>query len=581
MIKNLQVQLNEAGKIKIGKKGTMITSQGGAEFRPPKKLDHFQLVTTEKDKNGDYIIDVALQNKIKQAGTGLVNENGCLIGLPIRLLYNDDELNFPTRYVSYVSGKMSCHGDGEQSFKRVDNFKTPHPCPCERCDQAYQGKDKCKPTGTLTCVIDEAGLFGQAHKFRTTSMNTIKGILGGIHLIKTTTNGKIAGLPLMLTMNAKQTTTPQGVATTVYIVSICYRGNMEDLRQEVLKLVSTEKQFLLSMETIEDQARKAMAESEDIIDIGDDEQDFVEEFFPDAVVKDGEVYVHEAAAIHIKEPVEAEKEVVTLEQIQDGYQEHVNNNNDTTREPGSPKEGVVIDKMLEPVGPYKKIYDSFLVEKDIDKAMALAGRLQKPNILYFLHSVNCTVPYQATMLKPELLDVLKVHLETKETEEVIEETKVTTPADPGNIFGDNTPDVFADGSIEEIAPDPEQEKQLEVNQANENTVNEGPGPKETVNPEPEKNEPEPEKTEPPKKEKIPQEWDQSGPILKDQLRQLVALKRTLEEKGILQSDKWTLHVNYFLDKDRKPIDKAINLTKKQGANLVLVLENALKNCSAK
>ena len=323
-----------------------------------------------------------------------------------------------------------------------------------------------------------------------------------------------------------------------------------------------------------------MAESEDIIDIGDDEQDFVEEFFPDAVVKDGEVYIHEAAAIHITEPVEPEKEVVTIEQIQDGAPEP-GNNNDSTREPGSPEEGAVIDKMLEPVGPYKKIYDSFLVEKDIDKAMALAGRLQKHNILYFLHSVNCTVPYQATMLKPELLDVLKVHLETKETEEVIEETKVTTPADPGNVFGEDTPDVFADGSIEDIAPDQEQGKQPEVNQANEGTVNEGPVPEETVNPKPEKSEPEPEKTEAPKEEKIPQEWDQSGPILKDQLRQLVALKQTLEEKGILQPDKWTLHVNYFLDKDRKPIDKAINLTKKQGANLVLALENAIKNCSAK
>ncbi len=54
MIKNLTLQLNEAGKIKIGRKGKQITSAQGNEFRPPEKLDHFQLVTTEKDTEGDF-----------------------------------------------------------------------------------------------------------------------------------------------------------------------------------------------------------------------------------------------------------------------------------------------------------------------------------------------------------------------------------------------------------------------------------------------------------------------------------------------------------------------------------------------
>jgi len=102
MIVNLPKKLNEAGKIKIGKKGAEVESKEGRKFRQPMRLDHFIITTTEKDENGDFIEDVELMDKIKESGRSMVNKDGNIIGIPIRLLYDDNELNFPNRYASYV-----------------------------------------------------------------------------------------------------------------------------------------------------------------------------------------------------------------------------------------------------------------------------------------------------------------------------------------------------------------------------------------------------------------------------------------------------------------------------------------------
>ena len=593
MIKNLTHQLNEAGKIKIGKKGEMIVSKTGVSFRPPKKLDHFQLVTTEKDDKGDYVIDVALQNRIKEAGTGILDKNGCLVGIPIRLLYNDSNLNFPHQYVSYVNGKMSCRGDGEVSFKRVDDFAIPHKCPCPRCEQGYEGKDKCKPTGTLTCIIDEAGYFGQAHKFRTTSLNSIKGILGSMELIKTFLYGKIAGLPLMLTMTPKQVTVGNGSSSTVYVVSICYRGTMEELRAKVLDMLANEKQYLLSMDTLEDDAIRAMNESPDVVDVGEDEIDFVAEFFPESVISGDDVEPSQNNSDVEKSKPEPKEEIV-----QEGRSQEEIVKDGSSQEGSGPGEDDVVEKMLEPVAGYKKVYDALLAETDMAKAMALANRLQKGNILYFLHTENCPVPYDVTIKKPELLKIVEAFLihrgvttspsdaVEKPNSEPVEtnQNPGLAPTDPGNNFdddsesGDDVESLLTDQSGEPLVPWEDQEMNSDFmtpeDEGDESmlpTDIESPVVKTPSKPD------EMSQVE----ERIPQEWDNSGPILKDQLRSLVSLKGQLEQLGVLQPDKWTLHVNYFWDKNKKPIDKAINLTKKQGSNLIFMLETALKQFKQK
>jgi hypothetical protein len=509
MIKNLSLQLNEAGKIKIGKKGGAVTSSTGTTFRAPKKLDHFQLTTTEKNSDGDYIVDVDLQNKIKASGAGLVNKDGCLVGLPIRLLYDDTELNFPTQYVSYVSGQLSCSGDGETSRKRIDDYKVEHPCPCPRVDQGYEGKDKCKPTGTLTVVIDEAGLFGQAHKFRTTSMNSIKGILGGIELIKTATGGRIAGLPLMLTLTQKQTVTPGG-ASTIYIVSVCYRGNLADLKAEALRIMADEKQYMIAMDGIENAARV-----KDGIGIAvgtDEEREFVEEFFPHAAVVEPVVEaVVDPVAV---EPVKNEQAVSeTVKTEQEPF------NTDTTTATEKPAED--LPGILVPAGQYKKVYEAFKAEKDFYRAMALAKRMQKGNLLYWLANTYSDIEFEPNIKKPETLELIENVL--RSTLQVKEENKL---ADPEPIIPATPPPV--------------------------QTYTEDDG------------------TE------YVRSWDDSGPITKDQLRRLVQLKVALEKQGVLKPDKWPQHVQFFTDAAGKEISTAVNLTTVQGDTFIRMLESNLK-----
>jgi hypothetical protein len=290
MIKGITRKLNEAGKIKIGKKGKPATSSGGTDYRLPEKLDHFRITTTERDGEGDLIDDIALMSILKGAMAEktetILNSNGDIIGIPIRLLYNDTELNFPTRLASYNNGKCVCYGDGETSYNRMDEFKSPKPCPCKKYDPDYSGKDKCKANGKLTCIIDAAGMFGQAHVFRTTSINSVQGIIGGIELIKAATNGRISGLPLLLMLNAKSTTIPTtGAQTKVYVVSICYRGSMSDLQKKCLQITNENAQFLLSMDKIEKDAKES---GSDFIP-AEEEHDFQAEFYPESVIELGQV----------------------------------------------------------------------------------------------------------------------------------------------------------------------------------------------------------------------------------------------------------------------------------------------------
>ena len=311
-IKILRNKLNEAGKIKIGKRGEEVESADGKKFDRPVRLDHFVLVTTEKDEKGHFVSDTALMDRLQMDLNAMVDKNGKLIGIPIRMLYQDDELNFATRLASYVSGKLNCHGDGEVAHKRLDNFEKEHACPCSRFAPDYTGKDKCKPNGTLTCVIDQANLFGQVHKFRTTSINSVAGIIGGIHLIKTATGGRIAGLPLMLTVTSKTTTIPgSGAATTIQVVSLCYRGSMMDLRQKTLEFVTEEKQYLLGMDQIEKQAKQDGA---GVVVSPDEETDHVREFYPDAAddiidVTPTDASVEKAEQEPVHEEVLAEKDL--------------------------------------------------------------------------------------------------------------------------------------------------------------------------------------------------------------------------------------------------------------------------------
>ena len=182
MIKNLTPRLPEMGGIRTGTKGEEVVSGDGKKWRLPKRLSHYLITTPERDEKGTLILDTDLMESLKHSDKAIVDADGNLTGIPIRLLYNDISLNFPTRYACYTGNKCVCSGDGEKAKTR-DGREVK--CPCKQLEPTYEGKDKCRANGRLTCIIDGASMFGGCYVLRTTSINTVKQILGSLLLYHT------------------------------------------------------------------------------------------------------------------------------------------------------------------------------------------------------------------------------------------------------------------------------------------------------------------------------------------------------------------------------------------------------------
>jgi len=305
-VKGLMPGLMEVGKIKIGIKGEMTTSKSGAEFRLPQKIDHFRIVKNERDENDDYALDEEILEVIENNPNTLFGKDHKLIGIPIRLLYNEIDLVFPTQYVSYVAGKLSCSGNGEKAQTR-DGRETK--CPCGRLDGAYTGKDKCKISGTLSCIIEGSNVGG-CYKFRTTSINSARYILSSLMLIKAATGGLLSFIPLRLVINPKKTIIPAtGAPTTIYVVTVEFQGGIEELQQKALTMGRERVSLIENMRDIEAEARNIVSNDTDNNDR--EEREFAEEFFPDSIIDvESEEVVKEtppAAATKVKKTAAKKK----------------------------------------------------------------------------------------------------------------------------------------------------------------------------------------------------------------------------------------------------------------------------------
>ena len=255
-IKGIVPQLCECGKIKIGKKGQVTTSRHGNQFRPPSKLDHFEITTTEK-QNDDYVIDHAVMATLPDNPTQI----------PVMLLYDSPDLNFFTSYAYYDSAQCQCRGDGEYAVK-ADG--TQIECNPETCKFATTGK--CKPNGVLSVVLRNAPRVGGVYKFRTTGWNSIRNLMSSIEFIHGLTGGRLVGLPLMLTLQQKTTVIPgTKTPTTIYHVNLEYMGTIEDLLNTAANRLATADQ-VAALEAKATEMRALPESAEECKDI-------VEEFY--------------------------------------------------------------------------------------------------------------------------------------------------------------------------------------------------------------------------------------------------------------------------------------------------------------
>ena len=337
-VKGLMPGLMEVGKIKIGIKGDLVKSKDGNEFRLPQKIDHFRIVKNERDENDDYVLDEQIIETIKGNPAAAFDKDGNIVGIPVRLLYNEIDLVFPTQYVSYVNGKLSCSGNGEKAHTR-DGRETK--CPCARLDGAYTGKDKCKISGTLSCIIEGSNVGG-CYKFRTTSINSARYILSSLMLIKAATGGLLSFIPLRLVINPKKTIIPAtGAPTTIYVVTVEFQGGIEELQMKALTMGRERVSLIENMRDIEAEARNIV--SSDVDDYGRDreEREFAEEFFPDSII---DVESHEVVKETPPAAEKAKKTAAKKKPADDLLGEAV----ETKEEPEPEPEVVKTDKAIDP-----------------------------------------------------------------------------------------------------------------------------------------------------------------------------------------------------------------------------------------
>ena len=283
MIKNLCPGLMELGKIKIGNKGQIRQSQGGGTWQAPQKLDHFLITTMERGKDNNFVVDERLHKLFDPTGDRPIRS------IPVRLIYDDISLNFATRYICYYGKTVFCSGDGEDAQRLQQDRKTyaTRTCPCERQDPTFagddgKGKGKCKINGILSVIIDGAQAVGGVWKFRTTSYNTVVGILSSLALIQRVTGGRLAGIPMNMTVSPKTVQDPiNQTQQIVYIVGLQYAGTIDTLRDTGYQIAMTEAKHGISMARIEEDARLMLAHTPSS-GLGDDlPEDVIGEFYPE------------------------------------------------------------------------------------------------------------------------------------------------------------------------------------------------------------------------------------------------------------------------------------------------------------
>ena len=208
MIKGLAITPPILGRISIGK---MVEKNGK---RIPEKDDQFTITSQIQNKEGwvKHPLDEQLRAKA---------QNQKLRSIPVRMIFNDPELNLRAEYSLFdrQTGRPMCIGNGETCQRLTNQGVEQHSCPSpDLCPLAQGGL--CKPYGRLYVNLDESDEFG-TFVFRTTGFNSIRTLAARLSYYHAASNGLLSCLPLQLTLRGKSTT--QSYRTPVYYVDLTLR----------------------------------------------------------------------------------------------------------------------------------------------------------------------------------------------------------------------------------------------------------------------------------------------------------------------------------------------------------------------
>ncbi len=266
MLKGLSITPPILGRISIGK----VIERSGK--RLPEKDDQFTITSQIQNQNGwlPHPVDEGFRQQ----------QGGKLRSIPVRLLFNDPDLNFRADYSLFDrnTGRPLCVGDGETAkgvtTEGMKEYHCPSPAACE-----LGRKGGCKPYGRLNVRIGDEDPLG-SFIFRTTGFNSIRTLAARLQYFRAISGNRLSCLPLELRLRGKSTRQSHG--TPIYYVDVTVRTgvSLEEALVEAKRIEEQRQASGFDQEALELSARQGLANG--AFEESDEEGGaVVEEFFPE------------------------------------------------------------------------------------------------------------------------------------------------------------------------------------------------------------------------------------------------------------------------------------------------------------
>lgn len=286
MLKGLALTPPVVGRISIGK----VVEKNGK--RLPEKDDEFTL-TSQVQARGGWVLHPMDEALRQAAGSASSTGSAKLRSIPVKLLFDDPDLNLRVGYTLFdrQTGRPLCVGNG-QTCKRVGagveghgNSAEAASLPCDGPDFCAYAQGQCKAFGRLNVRVgddDELGTF----VFRTTGFNSIRTLATRQRYLHAVSGGLLSNLPLELRLRGKSTAMSH--RAPIYYVDLTLRSGTS--LAEAMGQARAERQA--RMEAGWDQAALDQAAREGFACgvFEESEEDGVavlEEFYPDDTGEDG------------------------------------------------------------------------------------------------------------------------------------------------------------------------------------------------------------------------------------------------------------------------------------------------------
>ena len=211
MLKGLAITPPVLGRTSIGK----VIEKNGK--RLPEKDDQFTITSQVQGRDGWLLHP--LNDELRKS------QEDKLRSIPVRLLFNEPELNFRADYTLFdrQSGRPLCVGNGETCKRVTQDGMQSLACPSpDACPLAKGGA--CKPYGRLNVLMGDDDPLG-SFMFRTTGFNSIRTLVARLHYFQAISGNRLACLPLELRLRGKSTRQSHG--TPIFYVDLTVRGGME------------------------------------------------------------------------------------------------------------------------------------------------------------------------------------------------------------------------------------------------------------------------------------------------------------------------------------------------------------------